>query len=550
MRSLAEDGITDDLVRAAKSKSGYERESSMVALEQLARKLATVGGADPYLVPLLPVILDRYQEAGKGDVVKDAAERAAKQIVRMAPPEVAPRVIDQLFEVVEGNAKWRSKVGALQLIATFATSAKEQVAERLGEYVPRLTGSMRDTKAEVANTASKTGITLCSVLTNPDIQPFVPTLVKCMADPTTVPEAIKRLSSTVWVREVDAPTLAVVVPLLLRALGDRGTIVQRQTVVLISNLFKLVRSPDLAALHAQDILPGVTRIKESASFPEIRAFADESQSAIIKAQLGARVPAIDHMSASREDAKTLRGELDALVSKDKPVDTFAAQSLDTVAFAVAQLVRKRVFGEKPWTETYVTPYLRHFVTEDTARAIALELLKRWVAIDAQRFQIETGGEDDDEGEILVDLPFSLAYGGLLLLNHTTLKLRRGHRYGVCGANGAGKSTLLKAINRKQIENFPETISAAYVEHDIDGDDSGVTVLGLMLAEQRIKVDEKEIRELLLEYGFDEERQHAAISSLSGGWKMKVALARAMLMKVDVLLLDEVSSALSVSSVRH
>lgn len=58
----------------------------------------------------------------------------------------------------------------------------------------------------------------------------MPTLVKCMAEPGTVPEAIKALSSTVWVREVDGPTLAVVVPLLTRALAERGATVQRQTV--------------------------------------------------------------------------------------------------------------------------------------------------------------------------------------------------------------------------------------------------------------------------------------------------------------------------------
>lgn len=77
---------------------------------------------------------------------------------------------------------------------------------------------------------------MCHVLTNPDIQPFVPILVKCMADPGTVPEAIKALSSTVWVREVDGPTLAVVAPLLTRALAERGTTVQRQSVSCLSSV--------------------------------------------------------------------------------------------------------------------------------------------------------------------------------------------------------------------------------------------------------------------------------------------------------------------------
>lgn len=127
---------------------------------------------------------------------------------------------------------------------------------------------------------------------------------------------------------------------------------------------------------------------------------------------------------------------------------------------------------------------------------------------------------------MCDLPFSLAYGGLLLLNHTTLKLRRGHRYGMCGANGCGKSTLLKAINRKQIDNFPQHVSAAYVEHDIEGDESGITVVDLMIEEERIKCDEAEIRSTLLDLGFVHERQDVAINSLSGGWKMRCVFFRA------------------------
>jgi elongation factor 3 len=137
-----------------------------------------------------------------------------------------------------------------------------------------------------------------------------------------------------------------------------------------------------------------------------------------------------------------------------------------------------------------------------------------------RFKLETHEEDDEEGEIVCDLPFSLAYGGLLLLNHTTLKLRRGHRYGMCGANGCGKSTLLKAINRKQIDNFPMALKAAYVEHDIEGDESGITVCQLMLDEERIECDEAEVRSTLLELGFEPERQDVPINSLSGGWKMR------------------------------
>lgn len=150
LRSLAVDGVLDELLRATKSKTAGEREAAMVAYEELFRKVGLAGGADPFFIPLLPVVLDRYQESGKAECIKDAAEKAAKALIRLAPAELAPKVIEELFAVIDGGAKWRSKVGALELLATFAISAKDQVAERLGEYVPRLSLAMRDTKPEVS----------------------------------------------------------------------------------------------------------------------------------------------------------------------------------------------------------------------------------------------------------------------------------------------------------------------------------------------------------------------------------------------------------------
>ncbi|BGP40306.1 [NU+] prion formation protein 1 [Rhodotorula kratochvilovae] len=552
IRSLVADAILEDLQRAACAKSPLEKEGAMVAFDELFRKTGSaLGAVDPYYIPLLPCILDNYQEAGKTGSIKDAAEKAAKQLQRLPPPELAPLMIEELFVYIEGNGKWRSKVGALELIAMFAITAKDQVAERLGDYVPRLVPAMQDTKSEVATTGEKTAVALCNVLTNPDIQPFTGDLVRCMADPTTVPAAIKRLSSTVWVREIDGPTLAVVAPLLKRALAEKGNVVQRQTVILLTNLFKLVRSPDLAGAHADAVLPGIERIIESAAFPEIRAFAEAAKKAVDKSIIGASIPAIDHLSEALGDERTAYTQLMAVVEEktgEKP-DAFVEQSIKTAAYAVSQLVRKRALGEKEWKDQYVAPYIAHFVGKEAAAEIAEDLLKKWVIVDKERNRVEGADDDDDEeGEILIDLPFSLAYGGLLLLNHTALKLRKGHRYGICGANGCGKSTLLKAINRKQIDGFPEDIKAAYVEHDIEGDESGITVRQLMLDEPRIHATEQEITDMLEEMGFSKERQDVSIISLSGGWKMRVALARAMLMKVDLLLLDEPTNHLDVQSV--
>lgn len=52
------------------------------------------------------------------------------------------------------------------------------------------------------------------------------------------------------------------------------------------------------------------------------------------------------------------------------------------------------------------------------------------------------------------------------------------------------------------------------------------------------VARQKIRDQLVEVGFDDERQADTVGSLSGGWKMKLELARAMLYNADLLLLDE------------
>lgn len=90
-----------------------------------------------------------------------------------------------------------------------------------------------------------------------------------MAEPGSVPACIKALSSTTFVAEVKAPALAVLVPLLQRALNDRSMEVQRRTVIVIDNLVKLVRDPRVAAKYLSPLLEGVEKIAHGASFPEV-----------------------------------------------------------------------------------------------------------------------------------------------------------------------------------------------------------------------------------------------------------------------------------------
>lgn len=100
----------------------------------------------------------------------------------------------------------------------------------------------------------------------------------------------------------------------------------------------------------------------------------------------------------------------------------------------------------------------------------------------------------------------------------------------------------------QVEGFPspDEVRTFYVEHDIDGSDADTSVLQFILSDKRVLCEEKEVIETLESLGFTDERQKHAIGSLSGGWKMKLALARAMLFKADILLLGKRLAPLDLS----
>lgn len=140
---------------------------------------------------------------------------------------------------------------------------------------------------------------------------------------------------------------------------------------------------------------------------------------------------------------------------------------------------------------------------------------------------------------------------MILLNSTKLKLKRGHRYGLCGHNGCGKSTLMRAIANGQLEGFPDKteLKTVFVEHNLQASEADLNIVDFVCADEELEVSRKEVVETLISVGFDDELRAKAVGSLSGGWKMKLELARAMLMHADILLLDEPTNHLDVKNVK-
>jgi len=137
-----------------------------------------------------------------------------------------------------------------------------------------------------------------------------------------------------------------------------------------------------------------------------------------------------------------------------------------------------------------------------------------------------------------------------------MKLLRGKNYGLLGGNDCGKTTLMRSIANNQVEGFPDTgqVKTVFVEADIQGEQSHLSCVDYVAIDPSIallNLEKSKIRDVLGTVGFTDDgkaKPDHAVSTLSGGWRMKLALARAMLQDADILLLDEPTNHLDVINV--
>ena len=192
---------------------------------------------------------------------------------------------------------------------------------------------------------------------------------------------------------------------------------------------------------------------------------------------------------------------------------------------------------------------------------------------------------------------SLYFGGQNIFNDVSFMVNRTDKIGLVGKNGAGKSTLLKILSHEQTLNngnisSPNEIKFGYLKQDLDFID-GKTVLEdaqsafteinklekkleyfniqfnkrtdyesdeyLELINQFNETEERfrllggheinsEISQVLNGLGFSQYDFNRQTSEFSGGWRMRVELAKILLKKPDILLLDEPTNHLDIESI--
>ncbi|XP_014825103.1 PREDICTED: ATP-binding cassette sub-family F member 1 isoform X4 [Poecilia mexicana] len=179
--------------------------------------------------------------------------------------------------------------------------------------------------------------------------------------------------------------------------------------------------------------------------------------------------------------------------------------------------------------------------------------------------------------------FSISAHGKELFVNADLLIVAGRRYGLVGPNGKGKTTLLKHIANRAL-SIPPNIDVLLCEQEVIADDTPAVQAVLKADTRRLKLlDEEKMLQARLEKGedsvaqrlekvyeelrvigaaaaeakarrilaglsFTPEMQNRATKRFSGGWRMRVSLARALFMEPTLLMLDEPTNHLDLNAV--
>ncbi|WRT67086.1 uncharacterized protein IL334_004052 [Kwoniella shivajii] len=277
LSSLKEYELLEKLKDASEDKSAYQgRQGALFAYETLTSTLGKI--FEPYIIEIVPQLLTAFGD-GNSDV-REATQDASKVIMSKISGHCVKLMLPTLLGALE-EKQWRTKKGAIELLGAMAFCAPRQLSVSLPTIIPHLTGVINDSHAQVKSAANTSLKRFGEVLNNPEVKAIQSTLMKALADPTAKTNAaLAALLKTTFEHYLDAPSLALVMPIIDRGLRQRSSETKRKAAQIVGNMASLTETRDLVP-YLNELMPLVHEVLVD-PVPEARATAAKSLGTLVE----------------------------------------------------------------------------------------------------------------------------------------------------------------------------------------------------------------------------------------------------------------------------
>ncbi|CAD7946951.1 unnamed protein product [Amoebophrya sp. A25] len=536
------------------------------------------GAADMAKKMAFPIALSRVDflfELVADKKLQAAASKTLFDIAEHMPEYATRQFLKRMRGALHGLALPEQKKLALSLLDKFATdpkgARKRIIAQELVNLVPAVAPLGTDLK--VKHEAEQTMRKLFRCCENADLiaggststgTGFEESVIKGVHG-QDIPGCVETLAGCLFVQRVESPALSVMLPIFLRGLNSDEKVVRR-TCVIIENMAKLVDEdrPEEAFPLTGAVLAALRGRTDTVSDPEARGVVErvvrllEIRFLMANSQSPSKsISVLAHMRAASLPA-----------AKQVEANPHLNEWLNEAALSMLRTDTERM-------DDWDTIFRYAHGMKRAEIKILIVALKGMINLDSDE-QTHLFGGGDDDGDMSQDLfrgSFSLAFGSCTLIKDTPLLLKKNRFYGLLGANGCGKTSLMRAIVEEKLEGFPkrDKLTTVFVEHDI-GEEPVLLESGSKIAKKSTSngdirdlvttdlsgtdwvyhtvrnvygnknVTKQDCAKALAANGFGPGKaaDHTAqqITEYSGGWKMKMQLVAATLVKADILMLDE------------
>jgi len=275
--SLKAHNVVSRLKESCESGSNNARQGSLSAFECLSGRLGLL--FEPYVVTIVPVLLKSFSHTS--DHVREAAQTTARAIMGRLSAHGIKQVLTPILASLPTEPAWKTRQESIRLLGTMAHCAPKQLAACLPQIVPRLVEAGSDPHPKVKESAKLAMEDVTTVIRNPEVSRLSPMLLAALADPANKTKgALEALLECEFMHSIDAPSLALLVPILARALRDRGADLKRKSSAITGNMVSMVSDSKFLLPYLTQLLPGLKDCLVD-PIPDVRATASKALGSLV-----------------------------------------------------------------------------------------------------------------------------------------------------------------------------------------------------------------------------------------------------------------------------